>query len=260
MIALTGEVVGTLQSVKGYNTYGNATGEILAAVCGTVDAVDSVVSIKTASSRYQGENGDVVVGRIKEVSGSRWKVELGAHQDAVLNLANVTEPGGVLRRRGREDEIHMRQIFSEGDVVVCEVQRILPDGTVSLHTRSAEKYGKMAGGCLVIAKPQLVPKTRKHFYTLESCCPNVRVILGVNGYLWVSGTNMFDGNSTREDIARVHNVLTLMNSKGKVLHMNHVEQIVAKSVQLGLTPWDMWTPQNSAALLVVKRARDGGPN
>eukprot|EP00759_Apiculatamorpha_spiralis_P040628 PhF_6_TR3925/c0_g1_i1/m.5501/K03679/RRP4, EXOSC2; exosome complex component RRP4 len=249
-LVLTGEPVGHADSLKGYNTYGNENGKIVSAVCGHVEAVERVVSVRTASSRYLGETGDVVIGRIKEVSGSRWKVSIGSHQEAIMLLSNVTEPGGVLRRRGREDEIHMRSIFSEGDVVVCEVQRVMHDGTVSLHTRSAEKYGKMGEGLLVVVRPQLIPKTRKHFCTLTQF-PSIRVILGVNGYIWLHGR----GDESREDMSRIYNVLQVMNARSRVIHIDVMELMVVKSVEMGLKPWDITLPGNASALLTMKRPR-----
>jgi hypothetical protein len=42
----------------------------------------------------------------------------------------------------------MRAVFSDGDLISAEVQQIMQDGTVSLHTRQL-KYGKLQGGQLV---------------------------------------------------------------------------------------------------------------
>jgi exosome complex component RRP4 len=52
-----------------------------------------------ASSSYVGEIGDVVVGRILEVSGRRWVVDTQSRLNSVLKLSSVNLPGGVLVRR-----------------------------------------------------------------------------------------------------------------------------------------------------------------
>lgn len=49
-------------------------------------------------------------------------MELGAQQQASLQLSAVNLPGGVQRRRNADDELNMRQIFQEGDLVSCEVR------------------------------------------------------------------------------------------------------------------------------------------
>ena len=46
------------------------------------------------------------------------------------------------RRRTIEDELNMRSVFSEGDLITAEVQSLFADHSVALHTRSA-KYGKV---------------------------------------------------------------------------------------------------------------------
>ena len=47
------------------------------------------------SRRYQGEVGDVVVGRITEVAQKRWKVDVNSKQEGILQLASIHLPGGV---------------------------------------------------------------------------------------------------------------------------------------------------------------------
>ena len=68
--------------------------------------------------------------------------------DAVLMLSSVNLPGGELRRRSEEDERMMRHYLQEGDLISAEVQNVMSDGTLSLHTRSL-KYGKLGQGVLL---------------------------------------------------------------------------------------------------------------
>ena len=78
----------------------------------------------------------------------RWKVEVHAKLDAVLMLSSVNLPGGELRRRSEEDERLMRDYLKEGDLISAEVQNVMSDGSLSLHTRSL-KYGKLGQGVLL---------------------------------------------------------------------------------------------------------------
>ena len=63
--------------------------------------------------RYNGEVGDVVIGRIREVGQRRWKVETHAKLDSVLMLSSVNLPGGELVRL-----ISSVHVVSETSVVV----------------------------------------------------------------------------------------------------------------------------------------------
>jgi exosome complex component RRP4 len=46
--------------------------------------------------RYNGDVGDVVVGRIAEVGQKKWRVELNSKQYAGLLLSAINLPGGLL--------------------------------------------------------------------------------------------------------------------------------------------------------------------
>lgn len=182
-----GVSLGDEKFLRGFNTFSGVDSEgtsIVSAVCGVVEVTDCVVSVRGLNPRYMPEIGDVIVGRVVDVTGNRWRVDVNGLQDAIMLLSNVTEPGAVLRRRGRDDELSMRNIFKEDDVVVAEVQRISPDGLISLHTRTAEKYGRMNScGRLVRVKPSIIRRTRHQFHTFLA--HGVTIVVGMNGSVWV---------------------------------------------------------------------------
>jgi exosome complex component RRP4 len=79
-------------------------------------------------------------------------------------------------------------------LLVAEVQAFFQDGAMSLHTRSL-KYGKLRNGLLLELPPRLVRRLKSHFYHLPPPAGpvGVDVILGLNGYVWVSlGTRQDD--------------------------------------------------------------------
>ena len=67
--------------------------------------------------RYIGEVGDLIIGRIHTVDLKRWKVDIAGQRDAVLQLSAVNLPGGVQRMRTYEDQLSMRTLFCENDLV-----------------------------------------------------------------------------------------------------------------------------------------------
>ena len=213
---------------------------LFATVAGQVSRVDRLVRVAPAlpGARYSADVGDVVIGRVVEVSGKRWRVDLGGKHDAALALSAVSllaasaavvdeaaaaaggggggeleedndeggaggEGGGeggatafapsspaafcsvVARRRGAEDEASMREILTEGDLLSAEVQAVhSSDGSLLLHARSS-KYGKLTSpGQLVKLPASSVGRQRQQFNELRSC--GVSVILGFNGWVWVS--------------------------------------------------------------------------
>jgi exosome complex component RRP4 len=169
--------------LRGHGTRAAAGGGLAATVAGAVVRVDRLVSVAAAGGRYVPDVGDVVVGRVTEVGGKRWRVDVGAARDATLALAAVRLPGGAARRRTAEDEASMRDLYAEGDPVVGEVQAVHADGAVLLHTR-ARRYGRARDGLLVRLPPSSVPRQRAQFGVAPSA--RVALALGVNGWVWVA--------------------------------------------------------------------------
>lgn len=110
---------------------------------------------------------------------------------AALPLSSINLPGGVLRKRTAVDELNIRTFFTEGDLLVAEVQSIFSDGSASLHTRSL-KYGKLRNGMFLSVSghgggPGVV-RSRRQIWTVETAhaAGEVDVILGVNGFIWIA--------------------------------------------------------------------------
>uniref|UniRef100_A0A674HIM9 Exosome complex component RRP4 n=1 Tax=Taeniopygia guttata TaxID=59729 RepID=A0A674HIM9_TAEGU len=169
--------------MRGHGTYVEED-KLIASVAGVVERVNKLVCVRALKGRYNGEIGDIVVGRITEVQQKRWKVETNSRLDSVLLLSSINLPGGELRRKSAEDELAMRDYLQEGDLISAEVQSIFSDGAVSLHTRSL-KYGKLAQGVLVQVSPSLVKRQKTHFHDLPC---GASVILGNNGFIWIYPT------------------------------------------------------------------------
>ena len=179
---LCGNTQTHITNTSGHGTYVGEENKVIASVAGTVQRVNKLLSVKPLKALYEPQIGDLVVGRISEVGSKRWKVDISSKQDAILHLASINLPGGILRRRTTDDELQMRTFFTEGDLLVAEVQQLFADGAASLHTRSL-KYGKLRNGVFVAIPPMLVVRSKSHMYPLGA---GVHCILGTNGFVWVS--------------------------------------------------------------------------
>ncbi|GFS32888.1 exosome complex component RRP4 [Nephila pilipes] len=213
--------------MRGHGTWIDENEKICASVAGTVERINKLYSVRPQRSRYNGEVGDVVVGRIVEVQHKRWLVDVNARLNAVLLLSAVNLPGGELRRKTEEDELMMRHHLEVGDLISAEVQSVYSDGTLSLHTRSL-KYGKLSQGQLVKVPSYLIQRTKTHFHNIVS---GVQLILSNNGYIWISpisGEGVETGGfvqnleyistSDRENIARLRNCILGLTAHNKQLN------------------------------------------
>ncbi|KAI9317579.1 exosome complex exonuclease-like protein RRP4 [Dichotomocladium elegans] len=246
-----GETVTTdAQFMRGHGTYADGENVVVSAVAGQVERVNKLLSIRPLKTRYTPEIGDIVVGRVTEVITKRWKVDVAGRQDAVLLLSSVNLPGGVQRRKNESDELHMRQFFAEGDVLVAEVQSFYADGAMGLHTRGF-KFCKLRNGSFIVVPPVLVQRCKSQFHTLPC---GVDVILGLNGYIWVnkklqgltdghgddvdatvtySSKNDAISQEERENIARVSNCISALAKK--YMHINDTIIIYTYEASLSYT-------------------------
>ncbi len=192
-IVTPGETITTdPQWMRGHGTYlPPATTTIISSVAGTVTRTNKLLSVRPLRARYTPEVGDLVVGRIVEVQAKRWRVDVGSTQLAALPLSAINLPGGILRKRTETDELQIRSFFAEGDLLVAEVQQLFGDGGAVLHTRSL-KYGKLRNGVFVavsgVGGGGGVVRSRRQVWTMDAAngAGQVDVVLGVNGYVWIS--------------------------------------------------------------------------
>ncbi|XP_061341365.1 exosome complex component RRP4 homolog [Gastrolobium bilobum] len=196
--------------LKGHGT-ADLDGEVVATVCGVVERVNKLVYVRALRSRYKPEVGDIVIGRVVEVAQKRWRLEINYSQDAVLMLSSMNMPDGVQRRRTAVDELNMRCIFEEKDVVCAEVRGFQNDG-LHLQARS-QKYGKLNRGQLLTVPPYLVKRQKQHFHHLEQY--GIDLIIGCNGFIWV-GEHVEAKDDMVEDLVNQSDPQVLSPNKNSV--------------------------------------------
>lgn len=183
------------QWMRGHGTYvAPETTMIISTVAGHLHKTNKLLSVQPLRARYTPEIGDLVVGRIVSVQTKKWTVDIAAPMLASLPLSAINLPGGILRRRTAVDELNIRTFFSEGDLLVAEVQSLHGDNTASLHTRSL-KYGKLRNGLFtslsgagggILSRRGGVVRSKRQTFTLPTAAGEIDVVLGVNGYIFVS--------------------------------------------------------------------------
>ncbi|MCJ1250410.1 exosome non-catalytic core subunit rrp4 [Trapelia coarctata] len=204
------------QWMRGHGTLvSTSSTAITATVAGTIQRTNKLLSVRPLRARYTPEIGDLVVGRIVEVQTKKWKVDLSASLLAQLPLSAINLPGGILRKRTTTDELQIRTFFSEGDLLVAEVQAIHQDGSASLHTRSL-KYGKLRNGVFLAVAGTGggggVVRSRRQVWTVSTGNGGgeVDVVLGVNGYIWISKHASSEAATSQVSITRLED--TVMSS------------------------------------------------
>ncbi|OBT56581.1 hypothetical protein VE04_05634 [Pseudogymnoascus sp. 24MN13] len=247
-IVTPGEVVtDDPQWMRGHGTYVEpATAAILATVAGTIQKTNKLLSVRPLRARYTPEIGDLVVGRIIEVQSRRWRVDIGAPLLAALPLSAINLPGGILRKRTETDELQIRTFLSEGDLLVCEVQSLFHDGSASLHTRSL----------------------KRQVWTIETANGGgpVDVILGVNGYIWISKhIKTADEDKAEVGITRIEESTnsTVYSSQNDEIaaetrrEIARIRGVVASLVEAGMKVDEDMLMKGYGAAVEIEREEDG---
>ncbi|CDF32318.1 unnamed protein product [Chondrus crispus] len=233
---------GTLLSTTG------STRVLTATVAGVITRVNKLVMVRPLRAKYIPETGDVVIGRVTDLAGRRWRLDVNAARHAILLLSAVNLPGGIQRRRTYQDELNMRAFFTEGDLVSAEVQEQWDDGCVALHTRSL-RYGKLSGGTFVPVQPELVKRAKKHFHRLDC---GVHAILGNNGYIFLAERAEKEGGATtpemRKMVARVRNAVLALDTEFIAIGPDTIMSVYDASIEEGVELRDMTRPDITAKI------------
>ncbi|CBI32318.3 unnamed protein product, partial [Vitis vinifera] len=245
--------------LKGHGTL-DLDGEVVATLCGVVERVNKLVYIRTLRARYKPETGDIIVGRVTEIAPKRWRLDINFSQDAVLMLSSMNLPDGIQRRRTAVDELNMRSIFEENDIVCAEVRGFQHDGSLHLQARS-QKYGKLERGQVLTISPYLVKRRKQHLHYLEEF--GVDLILGCNGFIWVgehveakgiliedqtdkaeqlntkSSKRTYTSLETRQNICRIANAVRVLANLGFSVTVEVIKETVNLSSSLNLDIHEM---------------------
>ena len=221
--------------LMGHGTQLNDTKDLVANVSGFVERVSKLISVKPSYTRYIGEIGDVIVGRIIDLSNKCWRVEIQGRQSAILMLSAVNLPDNAQRRRTEQDILIMRNIFKEGDMISAEATKIMQkDNAVALHTRS-NKYGKLKHGISITVPCSLIKRCKQHFHTLSSHY-NINIILGNNGMIWLSPPDEFSSANVDiyQSIARLRMSILVLVQSNISIFIDTILSVYNASIRLNI--------------------------
>jgi len=77
--------------MTGHGTY-EQDNKIYASLAGVVHYMDKLVCVKPLKTSYKPDIGDVLVGRIVNVEGKKWNIDVNSYQHAILNLTAINLP------------------------------------------------------------------------------------------------------------------------------------------------------------------------
>jgi len=160
---------------------------IYSTVIGLVEVRGDMIRVIPLEGPYIPEVGDNVLGKITDVRFSNWSVDIGAPYEANLRVQDAVEERIDLLKTD------LRKIFDIGDIIYAKIKAYNEINQIDLTTRGMPfKGGPLRGGQLVTITPSKVPRLigkGGSMINMIKRLTNTRIIVGQNGWVWVSGKN-----------------------------------------------------------------------
>ncbi|KAL7721957.1 Exosome complex exonuclease RRP4 [Entamoeba marina] len=206
--------------------------EYSSTVHGVVNQINKLVFVKPMKSRYSGDIGDVVIGRITAICNGFWKVDINGKVFATLQLSSVNLPDGIQRRRTDVDKMNIKSFFDVDELICAEIQSLSGNSGAQLHTRN-ERYGKLKQGVFLTVHPSLIKRSKSHITIFPF---GVKFICGMNGYLYVTLDDQTEVSPTSIDrISRVVGCIKMLQNKAMHINAPIVEHLHDITIRLSIS-------------------------
>jgi exosome complex component RRP4 len=192
-MVIPGEIIAEGDFTIGSNVYRKEK-KIISQVIGLVSIKENQISVVSLKGKYLPRVGDLVIGKVTDVSLSTWTVDIASPYPGILR------PSTSLNKRFDPVKDKTSKYFNMGDIIVAKIFSFdrTRDPVLTLRSEnrqgSGPYLGKLTGGRVVEVSPTKIPRligrrgsmisTIKHY-------TNCRMIVGQNGRVWFKA-NTFD--------------------------------------------------------------------
>ena len=158
--------------------------EIVAIRFGLAEESKNLVKVIPLSGVYIPRRGNVVIGKVENVTFNGWVIDINTAEGAFLSLMEVP-------RYVNKDEL--REVMDIGDMVVAKIYSINKRG-IDL-TVKLKGLGKLEAGLIISINSNKVPRVIGREGSMISLIKdetNCRITVGQNGLIWISGNKVED--------------------------------------------------------------------
>jgi exosome complex component RRP4 len=181
-VVTPGDLIAENDHVAGENTY-RENGKIYATRVGLVNVDGKKIYVVALKSFYAPKVGDIVIGKVLEVTLGGWIVDIKAPYLAMLRASDALE------RPFRPQQDDLTAIFDVGDLVIAKI--VAYDRTRDpLLTVLDRELGKVIRGQIVEVTPPKIPRvigkqgSMINMLKKETDC---HITVGQNGRILISG-------------------------------------------------------------------------
>jgi exosome complex component RRP4 len=153
--------------------------EIIAQKYGLAEEVNKLIKIIPLSGIYQPRRGNVVIGKVENITFNGWVINIGSAENAFLSLTEVP-------RYVNKDALD--EVMDIGDMVIAKIWSINKRG-IDLSLKS-HGLGKIEEGIIIRVNPNKVPRViGKEGSMIKQIKDeaNCHITVGQNGLIWIKG-------------------------------------------------------------------------
>jgi len=153
--------------------------EIVAIRYGLAEESKKLVKVIPLSGVYHPRRGNVVIGKVENVTFNGWVIDINTADGAFLSLMEVP------RYVNKDD---LEEVFMIGDMVVAKINSINKRG-IDL-TVKLKGLGRLDKGIIININPNRVPRVigkEGSMISLIKDKTKCRITVGQNGLIWING-------------------------------------------------------------------------
>ena len=156
--------------------------EIIALRFGLAEEQNKLVKIIPLSGVYQPRKGNVVIGKVENITFNGWVIDIDTAEHAFLPLTEV--PRYVNKN-------NLEEVMDIGDLAVVKIWGMNKRGIdLSIQSRG---LGRIEEGMVIKVNPNKVPRIigkEGSMIKLIKDETGCNITVGQNGYIWVKGNNV----------------------------------------------------------------------
>jgi len=190
-IAIPGEVIVSGKEYLPGDGTRREDDDIISNKFGLADISGRLVRVISLSGSYMPRAGNVVIGRVMDVTFNGWIMDINAPYQSFLSVSEI-------ERYIRGD---LTEYYDIRDMIVCKVYAVKHRG-VDLTTKG-KGLGKLERGMIIYINSNKVPRVigrEGSMIKLIKENTNCDIVVGQNGVVWISGNKVEDELKAKEAI------------------------------------------------------------
>jgi exosome complex component RRP4 len=192
-IVIPGEVVASGDNLLPGDGTKKLGQDIISLKYGLAEEQDRLVKIIPLSGGYEPRRGNVVIGKVEEITFNGWVIDINTPERAFLSLMEVP-------RFVNKDALE--EVMRIGDMAVAKIWSINKRGIdLSIKSRG---MGRIDDGLIVEVNPNKVPRIigkEGNMIKLIKDNTDCNITVGQNGLVWIKGEKIEDELLAKRAIA-----------------------------------------------------------